>query len=137
MLFDWNIATNIDVVVVWDRSVKFGPSMMHTGAAGCNNPETLWDLMSSDWDGDGQNGAAMIDGPFMGFKANFNLMITGTALSCSPVMPQVNVDDPSGAKGCSISQKPVSLLERGDWWLVVGFLVWLGGIRARHKRYQI
>jgi hypothetical protein len=137
MLFDWNIATNIDVVLVWDQGVKFGPSTMHTGEAGCNNPETLWDLMSTDWDGDGQNGAAMIDGPFMGFKANFNLMITGAALSCEPIIQEVNVDDPSGATGCSISQKPASLLERGDWWLVAGFLVWLGGIRVRSKRHQI
>lgn len=134
MLFNWNIATNIDVVVIWDRNARFGPSPMHTGAAGCNNTETIWDLMSTDWDGDGQNGAAMIDGPFMGFKANFNLMITGTALPCGAYVPSVNVNDPSGAKGCSISQKPVSMLERGDWWLVAGFLAWLGVLRLRFKR---
>ncbi|MHB8533820.1 MAG: hypothetical protein ACYDBW_00025 [Sulfuricaulis sp.] len=25
-------------------------------------------------------------------------------------------------------------MERGDWWLVAGFLAWLGGIRLRYKR---
>jgi hypothetical protein len=136
MLFDWSTSTNIDVVIVWDQNLKFAPSPMYTAAAGCNNPETLWDLMSSDWDGDGQNGSAMIDGPFIGYKANFNVMLTGTALACGDYVPSVNVGDPS-TPGCSISAKPLSGIERGDWWLLAGFLVWLGGIRIRYKRHQI
>ena len=41
-----------------------------------NNPaNTVWDLMSKDVDGDGVNGLGMIDGPFGGFNANFNLRV--------------------------------------------------------------
>jgi hypothetical protein len=142
MLFDWGkdsattcgkASCNIDVVDIWVQDAVFGPSALHTGAVGSNSADTVWNLMSSDWDGDGQNGAAMIDGPFKGFKANFNLNFTGT-LAPTDYTPTVNVDDPSGAKGCSISTKPVNALERGDWWLVAGFLAWLGTLRLRFKR---
>jgi hypothetical protein len=142
MLFDWgkDSATtcgkancNIDVVDIWNQDAVFGPSPLYTGAVGFNAGSTSWSLMSSDWDGDGQNGAAMIDGPFMGFKANFNLNFTGT-LAPTDYTPTVNVDGPSDAKGCSISTKPVNAMERGDWWLVAGFLAWLGALRLRFKR---
>jgi hypothetical protein len=133
MLFDWNVSRNIDVVDIWDENAVFGPSPMFTGAQGFNDPATIWTRMSSDWDGDGQNGAAMIDGPFTGFKANFNLNFTGT-LAPTNYTPTVNVDDPSADTGCSISTKPVNALERGDWWLVAGFLAWLGALRIRFKR---
>jgi hypothetical protein len=134
MLFDWNTATNIDVVDVWDQSATFGPSQLYTGPAGCANTSQVWDFMSSDWDGDAQNGVKMIDGPFTGFSANFNLLTTTPALACGAYTPTVNVADPSNAPGCSISPTPVSALRRGDWWLVAGFLAWLGGIRIRLKR---
>jgi hypothetical protein len=142
MLFDWGkdsptpcgrASCNIDVVDIWDQDAVFGPSALYTGSVGFNAASTVWSLMSSDWDGDGQNGAAMIDGPFQGFKANFNLNYTGT-LAPSNYVPTVNVDDPSADTGCSISTKPVSVMERGDWWLVAGFLAWLGALRMRFKR---
>jgi hypothetical protein len=137
MLFDWNTAKNIDVVDIWNQSAVFGPSQLYTGGTGCANPAQVWDLMSTDWDGDGQNGAKMIDGPFAGFSANFNLRTTTTALPCSTTYtPTVTVADPSNAPGCSISSTPVSALKRADWWLVGGFLAWLGGIRFRAKRRQ-
>lgn len=134
MLFDWNAATNIDVVDVFNQNAVFGPSNMFTGAAGCNNKTQVWDLMSSDWDSDGQNGAGMIDGPFKGYKANFNIRINNAALSCSSTPPVVNVADPSGAGGCSINPSPVNALQRGDWWLIGGFLIWLGAIKRRLQR---
>jgi hypothetical protein len=135
MLFDWNQATNIDVVIVWDEDQTFAPSEMFTGAAACNDPDTVWDLMSTDWDNDGINGSKMIDGAFPGFSANFNIRLPGSpVLPCDPYTPTVNVDDPSGATGCSISTKPASVMERGDWWLVAGFLAWLGALRMRFKR---
>jgi hypothetical protein len=137
MLFNWNNATNIDVVQVWNQSAVFSPSPMHTGKGACNSALTTWDLMSTDWDGDGKNGGAMIDGPFTGFSANFNVRLTGTPLACSDPLPIVNVSDPSGAGGCSIGSRPSNGIERGDWWLVAGFLAWLGGIRARLKRKAI
>jgi hypothetical protein len=92
--------------------------------------------MSSDWDGDGRNGAQMIDGPFKGFSANFNLRTTTAALSCSSYTPTVNVSSPSGAGGCSINPTPTNLQARADWWLVAGFLAWLSAIRMRFKSRQ-
>lgn len=140
MLFDWNTATNIDVVEVWNQNAVFSPSPMYTGGAACNNASQVWDLMSTDWDGDGKNGGAMIDGPFIGFSANFNVRLSTSAnplLACNTTYtPSVKVADPSNAPGCSISPTPVSALERADWWLVAGFLAWLGGIRLRYKRRQ-
>jgi hypothetical protein len=74
ILFNWGPSTNIDVVDVWTPNAVFGPSPMHTGACGSNPADKVWDLMSTDWDGDGKNGYGMVDGPFMGFNANFNMM---------------------------------------------------------------
>jgi hypothetical protein len=94
--------------------------------------------MSTDWDGDGQNGAAMIDGPFQGFKANFNIRLPGSpVLTCSAYTPTVDVDDPSGAGGCSIGPTSGKALERGDLWIIAGFLAWLGAIRKRFKRQTL
>ncbi|MDH5767315.1 MAG: hypothetical protein OEZ38_14970, partial [Gammaproteobacteria bacterium] len=50
MLFDWNTSTNIDVVNIWDIT---------------ENPDSVT-FTSTDWDGDGILGGAMIDGPFSG-----------------------------------------------------------------------
>ena len=61
MLFDWNVTADIDVINVWD-----------VGFDGVNLT-----LVSSDWDGDGIPGGKMIDGPFSGFSANFNLVVQG------------------------------------------------------------
>jgi hypothetical protein len=135
MLFDWNTTTNIDVVDIWNLDQKFGPSKMYTGSGACNDAATVWDLMSADWDSDGINGGKMIDGPFKGFSANFNVRLPGSpVLACSTPVPVVNVADPSKAGGCSISQTPVNVVERADWWLLAGFLAWLGALRMRFKR---
>jgi hypothetical protein len=134
MLFDWNNSTNIDVVEVWNQNAVFGPSPMYTGAGACNNSATVWNLMSTDWDGDSKNGGAMIDGPFGGFSANFNIRTSGTPLTCSAYTPTVNVSDPSNTAGCSIGSTPMNVTERADWWFVAGFLAWLGGIQLRLKR---
>jgi hypothetical protein len=135
ILFDWNGTLNIDVVEIWNSTQVFSPSPLDLTDDGCANPQNVWDLMSTDWDGDGKNGGQMIDGPFKGFSANFNIMTTGTALSCSGTYtPTVNVTDPSGAGGCSIGSRPSNGIQRGDWWLVAGFLTWLGALRMRFKR---
>jgi hypothetical protein len=80
MLFDWNGNNNIDVVDIWNQNQVFGPNSMYTGPKKTLDPwsgvsTTVWNGMSTDWDGDGINGGAMIDGPFSGFSANFNVMI--------------------------------------------------------------
>jgi hypothetical protein len=137
MLFDWNTTTNIDVVDIWNLDQKFGPSKMYTGSGACNDASTVWDLMSTDWDIDGINGGKMVDGPFKGFSANFNIRLPGSpVLTCGAYVPTVNVADPSKAGGCSISPTPVKAVERADWWLLAGFLAWLGGIRIRFKSRQ-
>jgi hypothetical protein len=55
--FAWGGTTGIDVVMVWNKAVV-GPNMTYT---------------STDWDGNGTPGAGMIDGPFVGFSANFDM----------------------------------------------------------------
>ncbi|BAZ93190.1 uncharacterized protein FOKN1_0788 [Thiohalobacter thiocyanaticus] len=55
MLFDWSVNKSIDVVVVWDF--------------GCAGAE----LVSTDPDGDGIIGTKMVDGPFKGMNAAFDL----------------------------------------------------------------
>jgi hypothetical protein len=60
MLFDWSVNKDIDVVVVWDVA--------------CNQ----FMLTTTDPDGDGTLGTPMVDGPFKGFSATFNLnTVTG------------------------------------------------------------
>ena len=58
MLFDWSVNSNIGVVNVWDVT-----------SDGANNY-----YVSTDWDGDGILGGKMINGPFAGFSANFNMV---------------------------------------------------------------
>lgn len=41
----------------------------------------------------------------------------------------------SGSSGCSLSSTPVNPLERGDWWLLLGFVAWMGFV-ARRKRVE-
>ena len=138
MLFNWNNASNIDVVLVWNRTAAFGPSPMYTGPRACNSTLTVWDLMSTDWDGDGKNGGKMIDGAFPNFSANFNIRLPGTpALACGAYTPTVNVEEPSNSPGCSVSEKPVHPLERGDWWLIAGFIAWLAMWRRRVRQQSL
>lgn len=73
MLFDWNGNQNIDVAMVWNQNTTFGPSPMYTVGGG--NPATVWSLASADGNGDGKNGIPMVDGPFVGFNANFNVQV--------------------------------------------------------------
>lgn len=41
----------------------------------------------------------------------------------------------SGTSGCSISKTPVNIQQRADWWLLAGFITWLGlMIILRRKR---
>lgn len=74
MLFNWGTTVDIDVVNVWTPNVVFAPSQIYTGGCGSNAASTVWDWMSKDFDGDGVNGYPMVDGPFLGLIATFNLM---------------------------------------------------------------
>lgn len=39
----------------------------------------------------------------------------------------------SGTSGCSISPTPVNPLKRGDWWILLGFVAWLGLWRRKRR----
>ena len=77
LLFDWGASADIDVVNVWD--------------VGANADGPVY--TSTDWDGDGILGGAMIDGAFIGFSANFNLGGAPT-LQCKDVFVLTNPDTP-------------------------------------------
>ena len=67
MLFAWGASSNIGVVNVWDVSVGPCAYGANAGSGTCTN------YYSTDWDGDGIRGAGMINGPFPGFNANFDM----------------------------------------------------------------
>ena len=92
MLFNWNTSANIDVIQLW----KINDSRANTPAGntdpfcaapltngGCttnpnpngNTRTKVWSLVSVDTnqDADAWHGSKMIDGPFVGSSANFNV----------------------------------------------------------------
>ncbi len=70
-----------DVNGVWDRHGKTGAdNKLWDGQAGvAPDPKTTWKLVSTDINGDGVNGIPMVDGPFQGFRPNYNAGPGGTA----------------------------------------------------------
>ena len=90
ILFDYNGNNNIDVVVVWDQNAAWDrlggtgdKNRLFTGPGGLAPDEnTTWRLVSTDGDGDGIVGFPMVDGPFIGYNANFNIepLTAGAAL---------------------------------------------------------
>ena len=94
VLFDWNITKNIDVLLLWETDGVFinpNPAgSLYQGPAG-PPPATdcVYELVSRDADGDTVPGARMIDGPFIGFSANFNLNLTR---NCGGVLHPVDLD---------------------------------------------
>ncbi|BAV33892.1 hypothetical protein SCL_1587 [Sulfuricaulis limicola] len=137
MKFAWGSTEGIDVIDVWtpgNWSVLNPGNPIYRGAGGIY-AGPVYSLVSTDWDSDGIAGGAMVDGPFQGFNANFNVNAGGvTTIVCTDCTdPNQTAPEPSTAGGCSISTKPVNARERGDWWLVAGFLAWLGLIINRRK----
>jgi len=76
ILFDWAATNNIDIVLVWDVTVETDGTLT---------------LTSTDWDGDGINGAPMVDGPFLGFNANFDVSGVVTALPTDNTPPEISL----------------------------------------------
>lgn len=103
MLFAWGppsatscgqAVCDMDIVLVWD--VDFDGNTT---------------LVSSDWDGDGIPGGAMIDGAFQGISANFDLVVEGD-IRPGPPAPGVAIaiDVPGGTtqlctdpSGCTVA----------------------------------
>lgn len=88
ILFDYNGSFNIDVLNVWDKDAVWDDpdgdasdkNNLFDGAAGiAPDPAATWGLVSRDVDGDGINGMPMVDGPFIGYSANFSDAPSGTA----------------------------------------------------------
>jgi hypothetical protein len=83
ILLDWNITKDIDVAIVWNNSTGGSWQNVVTGGdlyQGPSGPtpalDEYYDCISVDADGDGVPGIAMVDGPFRGFRANFNFKTT-------------------------------------------------------------
>jgi len=93
MLFDYGAAVpanpcglkncDIDVAVLWNYNTGFGAPIYDGDCAGgaptCDATQTgsrPWNWVSVDGDANGFRGIAMVDGPFVGFHANFNLDMT-------------------------------------------------------------
>jgi hypothetical protein len=98
MLFDWSTSANIDVILLWKMNDSWfnvaGTSTvknaMNLGTPNPNNntKNTVWNGVSIDTpsDADNWNGSKMIDGPFIGSSANFNVMgIQNTPIAAVPV----------------------------------------------------
>jgi hypothetical protein len=144
-LFDWNITENIDVVLLWANNGVFqgvSPGTLYQGPAGPTPAiDAVFELVSEDADGDGIPGAKMIDGPFIDFRANFNLNFTQSSGGGEVVAEESNIKSPglgSTAGGCTLTSATDSPLQRGDWLAVLGFVALLGfaGNRKQRKKLQ-
>lgn len=150
MLFDWNGNPNIDVVNVWSTNAAWNQSPAGTkndlwtaelwgGPTGFSvDPNTTWAYVSTDNGGDGINGAAMVDGPFKGYSANFNLGATSSCVGSGavPFTGTISENTKNSGGGCSLNSLSVNSSERADWWLLAGFLTWLGVVRRRFKQHR-
>ena len=139
VLFDWNVTDNIDVALLWDSDGVFTSAPggeLYQGAAGPTPSVTdVYQLVSRDADGDGIAGARMVDGPFIDFRANFNINLTQSAGGGGPVVaPVSSIPTPSlGGTGCVIVSKAVSP-GRGDWLILSVFITFLGALAWRRRR---
>ena len=75
MLFSWGPSTHIDMIQLWELHAVYG-GLMAQGCGGAN-ANKVWDLASTDINGDGIMGAPFVDGPFGGFSGNLNIMVAG------------------------------------------------------------
>lgn len=140
MKFAWGATQGIDVVDVWQAGdwTDVNPNSQIWTFGGGSYRGPTYDYVSVDWDGDGVAGAGMIDGPFQGYRANFNVMRSGAGSGTSERVPESRTaPDSKKMPGCTISTRPISPLERGDWWLVGGFIAWLAWVRRRSQKHSL
>ena len=142
ILFDWNTTADIDVAIVWNNST--GGTWQNIVPAGQlyqgrNGPtpalDKFYDWISVDADGDGIPGIPFVDGPFIGFRANFNFSTTQSSGGGDVVIPKSSVPNPDlgSASGCTVGFNTIKPRDKGDWAVIGSFLAWLGfWIRRRH-----
>ncbi|MFK5947583.1 MAG: hypothetical protein QM500_02290 [Methylococcales bacterium] len=118
ILFNWGAkdgtttcgvaSCDIDVAVVWNLNAKWedpqptsSTNKLYIGLPGevGPDPEATWGLVSTDPDGDLINGIKMVDGPFIGFNANFNFNPDGTSVAKAIVMTAPDTKLSSGSVG--------------------------------------
>jgi len=139
MLFDWNGNNNIYVADVWNQHAQWvsGPGSengLWTGPAWGGpagymvNPNTTWAFATTPDTNNGINGTPMVNGPFIGFSATFNLDASDTCAAAASVPIQAH---DTKVSGCTISPTPVSLFKRSDWLILLGFVGWMGWWRKR------
>lgn len=115
--FNWSVTGDIDMINVFKRhGAAFSPSPMCTLAIanGCGGftdtcgpspdltRDKLWDLMSKDVDGDGVSGLPFVDGPFIGFSGNMNVMVPG-GIPAHLLPKQCEVNTCSNTNTCTVS----------------------------------
>ena len=141
MLFDWNTTKDIYVADVWNQHAPWssGPGTENGlwtgptwgGPSGLMvNPKTNWTLASTAGTSNGINGIPMVNGPFIGFSANFNFDASDT---CTATAPPVTQAPDTKVSGCTISATPVSPFKRSDWFVLLGFVGWLGWWRRKRR----
>jgi len=136
ILFDWNVTTDIDVAIVWNNSTGgtwqnvVPTGQLYQGPTGPTPAlDEFYDWISVDADGDGIPGIQFVDGPFINFRANFNFKTTASG-GGEVIVPESSISSPNlgstNSVSCTISNTPVSLLERSDWLVLFGFITWFG-----------
>jgi hypothetical protein len=138
MLFDWNVTANIDVLNLYEADAIF-PSAdpagaLYQGPAGPTpDIDCLFEEASIDGDGDGIPGVKFIDGPFIGFRANFNQNFNANCGVSAPIEPVKSSIRSSDAGGCTLSGATTTPLSRGDYWLMLGCIALLGTFVTRRR----
>ena len=138
MLFDWNVTANIDVLNLYEANAMFtNPDprgALYQGAAGPTPAlDCLFEQVSIDGDGDTVPGIRFIDGPFIGFRANFNHNFT-RGCDAGEIDVQVSTIKSSDPGGCTLSGTSTTPSSRSDLWLMLGFIALLGTFVIRRKR---
>lgn len=80
--FAWGPSSGIDVFMVWDL---------------VDNGDGTMNFVSTDFDGDGILGLKMVDGPFQGFSANFNLPGCLCDYYLDPIDPEITPTIPEAS----------------------------------------
>jgi hypothetical protein len=138
MLFDWNVTENIDVVNLWDMDGVFtnpDPSgALYQGPAGPTpSTDCVYELISRDGDGDTVPGVKFVDGPFINFRANFNINFNKNCGAGTVEAPKSSIKSADAGGGCTLSRTTTTPAARSEYWLIFGFIAWLGTFVIRRR----